>query len=283
MKTIIHFLIPVLLVLSATAETALDINKKHETAKAEALEAYLKANPLAKDKAMATSLLERAYLASDNEAKLLPFLETKYRETKKGADGDFREGFMAMYQLFNAALAKGDTEKAKALLATVEKDFAGHKEWSQAQRSFDSLKKKLTQPGVGSTMEISFTSLDGKKVDLAAMKGQVVLIDYWATWCGPCIAELPSVKGAYEKYHGKGFEIISISLDDDEQKLRNFIKEKQMSWIHQFDGKGWQNELSKKYGINSIPATFLIGKDGKVAATNLRGSALEEKLAELLP
>ena len=116
------------------------------------------------------------------------------------------------------------------------------------------------------------------------MKGKVVLIDFWATWCGPCIAELPNVLKAYEEYNDKGFEIIGISLDNakDEDKLRTFVKDKKMTWPHAFDGQGWRNSLAKKFGISSIPATFLIGKDGKVVSTNLRGPALSKAVKKEL-
>ena len=133
-------------------------------------------------------------------------------------------------------------------------------------------------------MEIAFTSLQGEKVDLAEMKGKVVLIDFWATWCAPCIGELPNVRKAYEAYHEKGFEIIAISLDKegDKEKLENFIKEKELPWAQCFDGLGWETPLVRKYGVAGIPATFLVGKDGKIAATNLRGPALEAEVEKLL-
>jgi len=133
----------------------------------------------------------------------------------------------------------------------------------------------------GDVIDMTFRPLKGDKVDLAAMKGKVVLLDFWATWCGPCVAELPNVKEAYKKYHDKGFEIVGISLDSDEGRLENFVKENDMPWPQHFDGGGWDNKLAKEYGIRSIPAVFLV-KDNEVIATGVRGSLLEEKLEELL-
>ena len=124
--------------------------------------------------------------------------------------------------------------------------------------------------------------LAGKPLSVSNYKGKVVLVDFWATWCGPCVNELPNVLKAYEKYHPQGFEIVGISLDSDQEKLANFIKNRKMSWQQFFDGKGWGNKLAAKYGVNSIPATYLLDSDGKIVAKDLRGEALGAQLAKML-
>ena len=124
--------------------------------------------------------------------------------------------------------------------------------------------------------------LTGKPISVSNYKGKVVLVDFWATWCGPCVNELPNVLKAYEKYHPQGFEIVGISLDSDQEKLANFIKNRKMSWQQFFDGKGWGNKLAAKYGVNSIPATYLLDSDGKIVAKDLRGEALGAQLAKML-
>jgi thiol-disulfide isomerase/thioredoxin len=130
-------------------------------------------------------------------------------------------------------------------------------------------------------LDLKFTALDGTEIDLAKMRGKVVLIDFWATWCGPCVQEVPNVVEAYEDLHPKGFEIIGISLDKDKAKFEAFIKEKGMAWPQYFDGKGWQNEISSRFGIQSIPAMWLVDKKGMLVETNARED-LEEKVEKLL-
>jgi thiol-disulfide isomerase/thioredoxin len=130
-------------------------------------------------------------------------------------------------------------------------------------------------------LELKFTAVDGKEVDVSKLQGKVVLIDFWATWCGPCVAELPNVIKAYKALHPKGFEIVGISLDSDKAELESFVKEKGMEWPQYFDGKGWQNEISAKYGINSIPAMWLLNKKGMVVSTNAR-RGLEAEVEKLL-
>ena len=130
--------------------------------------------------------------------------------------------------------------------------------------------------------ELKFTDLKGEQIDISQYKGKVVLIDFWATWCGPCIGELPNVLDTYSKYHDDGFEIIGISLDRDRTRLEEFIEKRNMPWPQYFDGKGWKNEISTGFGIHSIPSTFLLDGQGIVRYTNLRGSSLEQAVADIL-
>lgn len=134
---------------------------------------------------------------------------------------------------------------------------------------------------IGKPLNLKFTSVDGKPVDLASMKGKVVLIDFWATWCGPCIRELPSVKATYEKLHPKGFEIVGISLDQNKNALTSFVQKNKMPWPQHFDGKGWNNQFATQFGIQSIPAMWLVDKKGNLRDVSAR-AGLEGKVEKLL-
>ncbi|GAA4237241.1 TlpA disulfide reductase family protein [Postechiella marina] len=125
---------------------------------------------------------------------------------------------------------------------------------------------------------------EGKPLALYDIKGKVTIIDFWASWCGPCRRENPYVVKTYNKFHEKGLEIISVSLDKNGQKDRwiKALQDDNMSWHHVSNLQSWQDPIARSYGVRSIPATFILDASGKVIAKNLRGSALENKIAELI-
>ncbi|WP_055443317.1 TlpA disulfide reductase family protein [Lacinutrix himadriensis] len=129
---------------------------------------------------------------------------------------------------------------------------------------------------------------EGETIALNDIKGKVTIIDFWAAWCGPCRKENPNVVNVYEKYHSKGLEIIGVSLDgtpqqkDAKQAWKDAIEKDKLTWHHVSNLQYFNDPIAKQFNINSIPATFIIDADGKIIAKNLRGPALEEKIAELL-
>eukprot|EP00808_Paulinella_micropora_P023990 g42322.t1 len=131
-------------------------------------------------------------------------------------------------------------------------------------------------------ISLSFTATDGTKVDLEEYKGKVVLLDFWATWCPPCVGEVPNLVAAHKQYKDKGFAIIGISLDENKAAMEKFTKQHEMTWPQYFDGLGWNNKIIGRFGIRSIPAMWLIDKEGKLITTNARGRSLHSHLAKLL-
>ena len=128
----------------------------------------------------------------------------------------------------------------------------------------------------------SETDFAGKPLSVAACRGKVTMIDFWATWCPPCRAEMPNVAATYQKYHAQGFEIIGVSLDEDRNALVNFLPAHGLVWPQYFDGQGWDNKLAKKYNVRSIPMDYLLNRHGIIIGKELRGEELGEAVAKAL-
>lgn len=136
--------------------------------------------------------------------------------------------------------------------------------------------------GIGRTAaDFTMNDVSGKPVKLSGLRGQYVLLDFWASWCGPCRKENPNVVKAYTDYHKKGLEIIAVSLDIKKDLWEKAISTDKLPWIHVSDLKGFNNEAAILYGVNLVPTNFLLDPDGIIVARNLRGEDLEKKLAEI--
>ncbi len=135
---------------------------------------------------------------------------------------------------------------------------------------------------VGNTPpDFTVTDIAGSKLTLSGLKGKVVLLDFWATWCPPCRAEVPNLLDIQKNFQDKKFVLVSVSLDRDLDAARSFVREKGMDWVHVIDASA-ARELADKYQVEYIPSTFVIDRQGKMAATQLRGDALKNKIAALL-
>jgi peroxiredoxin len=130
--------------------------------------------------------------------------------------------------------------------------------------------------------EFALPTVEGDTLRLSDYRGKVVLLDFWATWCGPCRGELPHVRSAFERYHDRGFEIVGVSLDVSVDQLKRFTASNGMPWPQIFQGKGTMTPLKESYGVRSIPSTFLVDREGRVAATQLRGKELHQAIEALL-
>jgi thiol-disulfide isomerase/thioredoxin len=129
-----------------------------------------------------------------------------------------------------------------------------------------------------------FTALDGRAVDTRQWRGKVVVVDFWATWCVPCIEAMPHLKELYAKYHARGLEVITISVDQAAARpaLEKLVAKLELLWPQAFDGKGPQTEFAVRYGVQPIPHVLLAGPDGRIVAVNPRGPRLESEIRRLL-
>ncbi len=180
-------------------------------------------------------------------------------------------------------------EKALPIFEQIKKDFPS----AQINGNTDELiagikgmveKKKIRDalaPGAPFP-DFKETDLEGRPLSISKYKGKVVLIDFWATWCPPCIIKLPEIQKVYDKYHDKGLEVVGISLDEDKDALEKCVKQRKMAWPEFFDGKRWENKLAVKYGVDSTPTTYLIGRDGKIIKTLDLDDDLDAEVAKVL-
>jgi peroxiredoxin len=175
--------------------------------------------------------------------------------------------------------AIGDYSDVKRIYEKLDKGLQQTAEGKRIAKRLVLLKRSdLGQP----MLDFTQNNMEGQPVKFVDFKGKYVLVDFWASWCGPCRAENPNVLKAYNQYKDKNFTVIGISLDDNGDKWKKAVKDDHMPWTELSDLKGWENEVAKYYGIQAIPCTYLIDPHGKIIATYLRGEALHEKLAELL-
>ena len=187
--------------------------------------------------------------------------------------------YVAVYEVLSYFSYNPNAEELQAL-------YNGFTPGIQSSHLGTELKKILDAAlltGIGRPAPV-FTQADtkGKPVSLSSLKGQYVLVDFWASWCGPCRAENPNVLKSYRTYHSKGFTVLGVSLDDEKSPWMEAIKKDGLPWTELSDLKGWKNSAAVLYGVEGIPMNFLLDKNGVIIAKGLRGDDLEKKLAEFL-
>jgi peroxiredoxin len=289
-----------------------EIQAKHDRALIRELSEYLTAHPRAddRDQAYATLFnkaiehdwfaevedLGRHYLKTDPDGPvkaLAQIIQTmaraqagryddalaQFRELIKGLDPNDQEEFATSFSdsFAGQAISAGEYTIARQAYAALLDRFGDSP--SLRQKVQGDL-KRLDQ--VGKTAP-SFTAEDiqGRAIRSDAYRGKYVLLDFWATWCGPCIAELPRLQAAYRAYHDAGLEIIGVSLDESKDPVVDFVKARKIPWPQVHNG-GAATDLVQAFGVSSIPATYLIDPQGTIIRLDLRGKALDEALARLI-
>ena len=217
-------------------------------------------------------MLEMQIVQLQEEAKKAILTEAKANP------GNVASALFAMQYLGQGESPADVTELGKfydTLSPAVKQSFFGKKIGDIVKAS------KSTEIG-NMAPDFTLNNPDGKPVSLSSLRGQYVLVDFWASWCGPCRQENPNVVKAYQAYKSKGFTILGVSLDKDRDPWLEAIKKDKLTWEQVSDLKFWQSPVVELYGIRGIPANVLLDKEGKIIAKNLRGADLEAKLAEVL-
>ncbi|MCD6067206.1 MAG: AhpC/TSA family protein [Bacteroidetes bacterium] len=199
-------------------------------------------------------------------------------------------GTIANFSAFNAIHIEDNMPLYEKVLKELSEKHPASSYTQQLRASIDQYKKQFDLqeaqnkllPDGGAMADIKLKSPAGKEIALSSFKGKLVLVDFWASWCGPCRKENPNVVRLYKKYKSKGFEIYSVSLDEEQDKWEKAIEKDGLTWTHVSDLGGWNSSVCSQFNITSIPFTILVGKDGNIVAKGLRGQALEDKVAELL-
>ena len=231
------------------------------------------------------------------EAKRAVRNESLSEEERKHAEDKLKELLQQQKELIMKTISENNANIFGLSLLANSWDYLDPSEILELineipENSKDEKIKKLeekvkfsTKTAVGAPfIDFTMKDLEGKEVKLGdyIARNKYTLVDFWASWCGPCRAEMPKIVSVYQKYNKQGFGIVSVSLDKEESKWKKAVQDLKMDWDHMSDLKGWDCQGAKQYGINSIPATVLIGQDGKIVAKNLLGKELDSKLNKLL-
>lgn len=184
----------------------------------------------------------------------------------------------AYYNLGYALIKAGKNDEGIAALKT-------YLEKNPSAPETESVKAVIANPKLASgrfAFPFKVTAASGEELSLDKFKGKVVLLDFWASWCGPCRADMPAVKRLWKDYQNENFVLIGINLDSNRKAFEQYVKEEGVTWPQFYDGKGWGNRIAELYSVHSIPMTFLIDQQGMIRASGLRGERLYGKIGDLL-
>lgn len=211
--------------------------------------------------------------------KKLNELETQKEAMVKQFISAHNKSYYCIYLITRRTMGGSDYNEIKALYDLLDESAKQTDAGKKLADKLEVLKKSI----VGTQMiDFKQNDVNGKPVSLKSFRGKYVLVDFWASWCGPCRAENPNILKAYNAYKEKGFTVIGISLDNNAANWKKAILDNKMPWTQLSDLKGWKNEVSTYYGIYAIPSNLLIDPSGKIIARDIRGAMLENKLKQLL-
>jgi peroxiredoxin/predicted negative regulator of RcsB-dependent stress response len=236
---------------------------------------YLKIDPDGPVKALAQIILTMGQAQAGHYDEAL----ARHRELIQGLEPNEQEEFASTFSdsLASAAIAAGQIATARQVYTTLLARFNDSPNLRQKVESDLKRLDRVGKPAPAFTAE----DIQGQAIRLAAYRGKYVLLDFWATWCGPCVAEVPRLQAAYQSYHDAGLEIIGISLDESKAAVVDFVKARKIPWRQVHNAGGATNDLIEALGVTSIPATYLVDPEGTIIRLDLRGKALDETLAGL--
>jgi thiol-disulfide isomerase/thioredoxin len=208
-------------------------------------------------------------------------LDRSLAETSKRYAGTTPGGLALAWRLILAAdsSSSAGVPDMRAILAQIDAQYAHNSEVQNFMWPYRGA-ASVRISGIG---DFDATDLSGTRWTTSSFKGKVTLIDFWATWCGPCVGEIPTVRKAWNDYHDKGLSVLGVSLDfDDRSQFEGWLARNDVLWPQIWDGKGFATPLAKKYGVHGIPFTVLVDRDGRVTNANLSGNALLARIKVLL-
>jgi len=271
------FLIPSFLVAESDAKSLIE---KHNRNMLKDLLAYMEKNPDAADRQTALQEALEAAMALQENHLVIDLLT---QEIKR----EFEQEVVPIQKVLQMGFTASEFAGSRGMKAEIRSIYELLKSDPEIQQSpmfinvENRLLKILKRPGIGDQPDLKGIRVNGEELDLAAFKGKVVLLDFWATWCPPCMAELPTMLATYEKYHEKGFEIIGISADRNRAALTGVMKQKGITWPNLYDQEQ-EASLVQAFHIQAFPTLLLLDQTGTVVAINTRGEELEKAVAKLL-
>lgn len=251
------------------------------------MEYYAKVDALMQDFSGKVAKWNEEYIAAEakKDTKTIQRIQTEYAKADHIRTDEIRKlvpemgtSLVALWSVNNFLTPEQDLAVLKKLAADYEKVTPT----PTIAKGFIGQVKRMAGLAVGDQApDFTLDDPSGKPLALSSLKGQYVLIDFWASWCGPCRQENPNVVKTYAKYKDKGFSIYGVSLDKDAVAWKKAIEKDGLTWLHGSDLKYWNSTVAQSYGVTAIPATYLLDKEGKIIAKGLRGASLEAKLQEL--